>query len=130
MRLGCNIYETYSQRRFSKGAKTGDKMTTGWLPPLPDMRDYSEDHPVIVELSEKLGIDKKPKRLPRAVDLRKWCSPVEDQLSLGSCTANAAVGMVEYFQKRAFGMHLEGSYVVKDRCPDKNNLLAYCHASL
>lgn len=34
---------------------------------------------------------------------------MEDQLSLGSCTANAVVGMVEYFQKRAYGRHIEGS---------------------
>ncbi len=109
MNGGCNIYETYSHTRFSRGKKSGERMTTGWLPPLPDMRDYSESHPVIMELTEKLGLDKSPKRLPRKVDLREWCSPVEDQLNLGSCTANAAVGMVEYFQRRAFGIHLEGS---------------------
>ena len=33
--------------------------------------------------------------LPRTVDLRKICSPVEDQGSLGSCTANMFAGMVE-----------------------------------
>ena len=47
----------YKQRRFIKGDKAGDPLTTGWLPPLPDMRDYSNDHPVISELSMKLGID-------------------------------------------------------------------------
>lgn len=47
----------YKQRRFIKGDKAGDLLTTGWLPPLPDMRDYSNDHPVISELSMKLGID-------------------------------------------------------------------------
>ncbi len=109
MKVGCNTYDTYRHRRFLKGEKSGDIMSTGWLPPLPDMRDYSEDHPVIVELTEKLGLDKTPKKLPSKVDLREWCSPVEDQLSIGSCTANAAVGMVEYFQRRAYGLHLEGS---------------------
>lgn len=94
----------YRQRRFMKGDKTGEPLTTGWLPPLPDMRDYSNDHPVISKLSMKLGIDESNKtktenNLPGCVDLREWCSPVEDQLSLGSCTANAVVGMVEYFQK-------------------------------
>lgn len=61
----------------------------------------------------KLGIDGSKKAiedtLPSHVDLREWCSPVEDQLSLGSCTANAVVGMVEYFQKRAYNTHIEGS---------------------
>lgn len=78
------------------------------------MRDYSNEHPVISKLSMKLGINGLNKTeiessLPGRVDLREWCSPVEDQLSLGSCTANAVVGMVEYFQKRAYGTHIEGS---------------------
>ncbi len=107
--MGSSLYNTYRQRRFLKGEKFGEKITTGWLPPLPDMRDYSDDNPVITELAEKLGIDGNETALPKKVDLREWCSPVEDQLELGSCTANAAVGMVEYFQRRAYGMYLEGS---------------------
>lgn len=99
----------YRRRRFQKGAKAGEYISAGWLPPLPDMRDYSEDHPVVVELVEKLDIDKGENVLPKKVDLREWCTPVEDQLDLGSCTANAAVGMLEYFQNRAYGVHLEGS---------------------
>ena len=104
----------FRQRRFMKGCKAGEPLTTGWLPPLPDMRDYSNEHPVISELSKKLGIKEKDKtkieeKLPSNVDLREWCSPVEDQLDLGSCTANAVVAMVEYFQKRAYGSHIEGS---------------------
>lgn len=78
------------------------------------MRDYSNEHPVVSALSMKLGIKETGKtetvdELPGYVDLREWCSPVEDQLTLGSCTANAVVGMVEYFQKRAYGIHMEGS---------------------
>ena len=38
-----------------------------------------------------------PKSLPASVDVRAWCPPVENQGALGSCTANAGVGMVEYF---------------------------------
>ncbi len=34
--------------------------------------------------------------LPRQVDLRQYCSPVEDQGQVGSCTANAVVGAMEY----------------------------------
>ena len=33
------------------------------------------------------------------VDLRPWASPVEDQLSIGSCAANAFVGLVELQDK-------------------------------
>ncbi len=38
-----------------------------------------------------------------------WFSPVEDQGELGSCTANAGVGLVEYFERRAFGKHIDAS---------------------
>ncbi|MDO5061718.1 MAG: C1 family peptidase [Peptostreptococcaceae bacterium] len=106
----CNMYAAYAKRRFTKGEKAGEPVNTGWLPPLPDMRDYTDEHPKIKEISDKLGVNQKKKEtLPKSVDLREWCSPVEDQLTLGSCTANAAVGMVEYFQRRAYGLHIEGS---------------------
>lgn len=42
-------------------------------------------------------------RLPARVDLRGWTSPVEDQGALGSCTANALAGAVEYLVRRARG---------------------------
>jgi C1A family cysteine protease len=47
--------------------------------------------------------------VPSEVDLRKWFSPIEDQGNLGSCTANAAVALVEYFERRASGKHIEAS---------------------
>jgi C1A family cysteine protease len=34
---------------------------------------------------------------------------VENQGSLGSCTANAGVGLLEYFERRAHGRHLDAS---------------------
>jgi hypothetical protein len=39
----------------------------------------------------------------------KWCPPIEDQLSLGSCTAQAGVGLLEYFECRTYGKHIDGS---------------------
>ncbi len=104
-----NLYGAYSKKMFLKGEKTGETLTTGWLPPLPDMRDYSDDHPTIKKLTEKMGFNNENVSMPKKTDLRKWCSPVEDQLDLGTCTANAAVGIVEYFQNRAYGKHMEGS---------------------
>ncbi|MFM7882114.1 MAG: C1 family peptidase, partial [Microcystis panniformis] len=50
-----------------------------------------------------------PAALPAGVDLRPWCSPIEDQKNIGSCTAHAGVGLVEYFERRAFGKHLDAS---------------------
>ena len=40
-------------------------------------------------------------RLPRQIDLRMHCSPVENQLNTNSCVANAVVGALEYHQKKA-----------------------------
>jgi C1A family cysteine protease len=63
--------------------------TYGWLPDLPDHRDYmfAARHAA-------------PAKLPLSVDLRGHCSPVEDQGTLGSCTANALVGGLEYLENK------------------------------
>lgn len=53
-----------------------------WRPDLPDQRDHI--------YSSALA------SLPPAVDLRAQCSPVEDQGQLGSCTANALAGALEF----------------------------------
>jgi C1A family cysteine protease len=60
---------------------------------------------------KRLKIDKtlKGPALPASVDLRPWCPPVEDQKHLGSCTANAAAGIVEYMEKRANGQFIDAS---------------------
>lgn len=82
----------------------------GWLPDYPDFRDYTMEQETVKSLLSRTGVLKKNKiTLPVFVDLRPWCSPVEDQKSLGSCTANAGVGMVEYFERRAFGKHIDAS---------------------
>jgi C1A family cysteine protease len=47
--------------------------------------------------------------MPGAKDLREWCSPVEDQGSLGSCTAQAGAGVIEYYERRSFGRHIDAS---------------------
>ena len=94
---------------------TDEKVGTGWIPPMVDPRDFTDDHPKIVPIVEELAAklkDHKRKALtapPAAVDLRPWCSPIENQGNLGSCTANAAMGVVEYFERRSFGKHLDGS---------------------
>jgi len=101
----------YSTYRTVELCGSGETVGTGWLPPLPDLRDYTDADPRIAEMTAKLGMARggRKKAQPASVDLRKWCSPVENQKNLGSCTAHAAVGIVEYFQKRAFDKHAEGS---------------------
>lgn len=80
----------------------------GWLPDYPDFRDYTDRTD---EIQMVLGSGGKPgaKTIPAPMDLREWCSPVEDQGSLGSCTAQAGAGIIEYYERKAFGRHLEAS---------------------
>jgi len=70
----------------------------GWLPDLPDARDYTKDTPAVASLLSRL---KKPSKTPSSVDLRPFCPPVFDQGNMGSCTANAAAGLLEYYKIRA-----------------------------
>jgi C1A family cysteine protease len=84
----------------------------GWLADHPDIRDHTLDtdsapagrHHSVAGLLEQV---KTPKTPPAKIDLRADFSPVEDQGQLGSCTANAGAGMVEYFQRRAFGKYID-----------------------
>lgn len=61
----------------------------GWLPDLPDARDFIYAAPLKVMRS-----------LPAKVDLRKGCPPVYDQKNLGSCTANALGAAFEFGKKK------------------------------
>lgn len=89
------------------------KVGTGWLPPLPDLRDYTEEQEEVAKMVKQLKIPKtadlKVKKITPKVDLREWCSPIESQGRLGSCTAQAAVGIVEYYENRVHGKHINGS---------------------
>jgi len=85
----------YSLYRKVTLADTNEIVGTGWLPQMPDLRDYSPEHPEIRTVSKKLGLKEKAPVLPVSVDLRKWCSPIENQLNLGSCTAYAGMELVE-----------------------------------
>jgi len=82
----------------------------GWMRDLPDYRDLQVESPEVQSIREKsMKVQKLIQKTPTSVDLRPWCSPIEDQDDLGSCTANAGVGLLEYFQRRAFGKHLDAS---------------------
>jgi C1A family cysteine protease len=90
-----------------KGAGLG---ALGWRRDLPDFRDYTPETELVkavITKSQALMATKKAQ--PTSIDLRQWCSPIEDQEALGSCTANAGAGLVEYFERRAFGHHLDAS---------------------
>ncbi len=73
-------------------------MHFGWIPDYPDARDYTRKTSWISKIL------KNNLKASAKVDLRKFCSPIVNQGNIGSCTANAAAGIVEYFQKKAFGI--------------------------
>lgn len=64
------------------------KYKYGWIPDRPDHRDllYKSILPNLT--------------LPKQVDLRKLCSPIENQGTLGSCTANALSGNLEFLDNK------------------------------
>ncbi len=57
----------------------------GWVPDLPDQRDFmfSAPPPLLAAL-------------PPRVDLRPQCPPVYDQGQLGSCTGNSIAGAIQF----------------------------------
>jgi len=61
----------------------------GWIPDLPDHRDILYSAPPATMAA-----------LPPFVDLTKLCPAVYDQGQLGSCTANAIAGAIEFDQMK------------------------------
>jgi C1A family cysteine protease len=88
------------------------KYSLGWLPDYPDFRDrladskegkkYSEATAEMLKL-DKSALDSNP------VDLRRYFTPIEDQEDIGSCTAQAGAGLVEYIELNQFGEYLDAS---------------------
>ena len=70
----------------------------GWMKDIPDTRDYPFK-----------AVSAIPPSLPEKVDLRDKCSPVEDQGNLGSCTANALAGALEYLDIINKGTYIDAS---------------------
>jgi|GEM_PF-35652 len=102
----------------------------GWLPDLPDHRDHDMETDSVPRHLQRLnrtqtvktmmgqitgGVSAEGRKkdrgraaaLPTSVDLRQWCSPIEDQGDLGACTAHAAAALIEYYERRAFGSYID-----------------------
>jgi C1A family cysteine protease len=73
----------------SKKSRPSPHYGMGWIPDHPDQRDFTYTTPQAVFAT-----------LPTAADLRKKCPPIYDQECLGSCTANAIAGAIEFEQLR------------------------------
>jgi len=88
-----SIINTTEDHTFNKPADKkvilrtlDDKLNFQWQPDRLDSRDYS------YTLSSRANLNK--------VDLRAFCSPIENQGSLGSCTGQAIAGAIELLNKR------------------------------
>jgi C1A family cysteine protease len=90
-------------------SETKVQLAMGWVPDYPDFRDYTTEHEAIKPLLATAKAATPPKAFPATTDLRPWCSPIEDQGNIGSCTAHAGVGIYEYFERRACGKHIDAS---------------------
>lgn len=73
-----------------------NKRVYGWYYDVHDPRDilYKSIRAPLKKVAEK-------------VDLREYCSPVEDQGSLGSCTAQALVGNIELLSIKKVGAYTD-----------------------
>jgi C1A family cysteine protease len=93
----------------------------GWIPDVPDRRDISFR-----------AVFRLPVKLPPRADLRAGCSPVEQQGNLGSCTAQALVGALEFLELQAQGAGRRSpgasqkSQVECQKSLEKNLRLATC----
>ena len=74
----------------------------GWLPDSsqPDASSnvdlvFSDNYGNLLSNSSTTAVEKNG-----IVDLRGWCSPVENQRELGSCVGNSVVGALEFLQIR------------------------------
>jgi len=81
----------------------------GWIPDYPDFRDYTEMTDEVKSILNSSREVSKAKSLPVSIDLREWCSPIEDQGAIGSCTAHAGAGIIEYYERKSFKRHIDAS---------------------
>jgi C1A family cysteine protease len=87
-----SIINTTEDHTFNKPAdkkvipRTLDKYNLIWKTDRPDTRDY------LYQTTGNLN--------PTYIDLRTYCSPIENQGSLGSCTGQAIAGAIELLNKR------------------------------
>lgn len=104
-------------------SETNASLGLGWLPDFPDYRDYTIKSEQVPTRSKARGETRSMNEMftniklvtppagavKKTGDLRASFSPVENQGQLGSCTANAGVGLIEYFERRSSGQYIDAS---------------------
>ena len=78
------------------------------IPGLPHCSNARSSHRRLLPQRRVSGLPRLPRRLPRSI-WRASFSPIEDQGQLGSCTAQAAAGLLEYFERHASGKWVDAS---------------------
>jgi len=84
---------------------------TGWIRDLPDWRDVMVGSKKANDVQGQYDsfTSFRATTFPTSADLRQWCTPVEDQMNLGSCTSQAVAGGVELLQRKFFGNYIDAS---------------------
>ncbi len=80
----------------------------GYLPELTDIRDFTIKD-VKAELPQTLKFGNEAVKLPSEVNNSRYCSPMHNQGAQGSCTAQSAVSLFEYMERKANNVHIDGS---------------------
>src|ERR1700757_4690149 len=79
-----------------------------WVPDHPDYRDHQVATSPYFTLVDAAS-------LPQSVSLRKYCSEIEDQGQLGSCTGNALTAAMEYLENKLHVDMQNGKFVFLSR---------------
>jgi C1A family cysteine protease len=80
-----------------------DRRRGGWLPDLPDHRDYTVQHAGVQRWLCRLKPAPDRAKLPATIDWREYCAPIAEQGDLPTTSAHACVALVQYFERRASG---------------------------
>lgn len=118
-----NSGDWFSVARTNPIRSPGGRGQTGWRPSPPDMRDFSWGVDALKDRKDeraqvlagalrrlkKSGKKRLRESLPASIDISHWCSEIESQGDIGSCTAHAVVGMIEYFMRRNGDPTFQGS---------------------
>ncbi len=99
-------------RRPAARTGRGLRLGTGWLPDEPDPSDLTWQHAGVAATLRKTRIGhflEGKGKLPGSVDLRRFCPPVRFQGGFNTCSAHVVAGLVEFFEKKAFGAAVSAS---------------------